>query len=52
MGDKARAATHKAKVLELDPGFTVTGYLPTLHYKNPADLEHHRESLLLAGLPA
>jgi adenylate cyclase len=52
MGDKARAATHKAKVLELDPGFTVTSYLPTLHYKNPDDLEHHRESLLLAGLPA
>jgi hypothetical protein len=38
-------------VLELDPNFTVEGYLETLHYKEQGDLEHHREGLLKAGLP-
>ncbi|MDA0702509.1 MAG: adenylate/guanylate cyclase domain-containing protein [Proteobacteria bacterium] len=52
MDDTTQAEAHKAKVLDLNPDFTVAGYLPTLHYKNPADLEHHKESLLLAGLPA
>ena len=52
LGDTARAEAHRTKTLGLNPAFTVAGYLPTLHYKDPADLEHHEESLLLAGLPA
>ena len=52
LGDAARAEAHRAKTLGLNPAFTVASYLPTLHYKDPADLEHHKESLLLAGFPA
>ena len=39
-------------VLALAPAFTTEGYLATLHYKRHEDREHHRQSLLDAGLPA
>ena len=39
-------------VLKQDSAFTVEGYLDTLHYKRESDLDHHREGLLKAGLPA
>jgi hypothetical protein len=39
-------------VLKRQPDFTVGAYLSTMHYKRPEDLDHHRESLLKAGLPA
>ncbi len=46
----AAARVHAIEVRTRDPGFTVEGYLATLHYKQPADLEHHRAALLKAGL--
>jgi len=49
--EDAQAQDHARSVLELDPNFTVEGYLETLHYKEQGDLEHHREGLLKAGLP-
>ena len=50
-GDPATAETHRKQALAANAGFTVEGYLGTLHYKRPEDSEHHREALLRAGLP-
>ena len=52
LGDATAAAAQAAKVLSLDPSFSVATYLSTLHYRNDSDREHHREALLKAGLPA
>jgi adenylate cyclase len=53
LDDAARAAMHVAETLKRVPGFTVREHcLPQLHYRRDSDLEHHRESLLKAGLPA
>jgi adenylate cyclase len=52
LGHAAEAKSHVQEVLKRQPGFTVSAYLPTLHYTRPEDLAHHRESLLKAGLPA
>jgi adenylate cyclase len=49
-GNAAAAAAHAAEIRARDPGFTIESYLATLHYKQPDDLEHHREALLKAGL--
>jgi adenylate cyclase len=51
LGDPT-AAAHTAKVLGLDPSFSVATYLSTLHYRNASDRETLREALLKAGLPA
>jgi adenylate cyclase len=50
LDNAAAAARHAAEVRSRDPAFTVESYLATLHYKQPEDLEHHREALLKAGL--
>ena len=52
MDDEAAAKEHAGAVLKQDPEFTVGGYLETLHYNRESDLDHHREGLLKAGLPA
>jgi len=52
LGDAAAAAEHAREVLRLDPGFSIEAYVATLHYRNEADLAHHREALAKAGLPA
>ena len=52
LGDAQAADAHARKVLGEDPGFSVEQFLKTLHYKSESDLEHHREGLLKAGLPA
>jgi adenylate cyclase len=53
MGNQAAAARHARKVLSRMPGWRVDkDYLPLLHYKREADLVHHREAVLKAGLPA
>ena len=52
MGDAGTASGYAREVLGRAPDFTVGAYLTTLHYKNNSDLEHHREALLKAGLPA
>lgn len=50
-GDIAGARRHGAEILRLEPEFTVSRYLATLHYTLPDDVAHHREALLAAGLP-
>jgi adenylate cyclase len=53
MPDEVGAKTAVAQTLERKPDFSVArDYLPTLHYKREADLAHHRDALLKAGLPA
>lgn len=52
MGDAVAATAHAEQVERRAPGFSVQGYLETLHYKRAADREHHRDGLLKAGLPA
>jgi adenylate cyclase len=52
LGDATAAAREAREVLALAPDFGVESYLKTLYYAREADVVHHRESLLLAGLPA
>jgi adenylate cyclase len=52
MGNATAAAAHAQEALKRQPEFSVQSYLDTLHYKRESDREHHRESLLKAGLPA
>ena len=52
MGDAVAATAHAEQVERRAPGFSVQGYLETLHYKRAADREHHRDGLLKVGLPA
>jgi adenylate cyclase len=53
LGDEAATARQRAEVLRRKPGFSVArDCVPTLHYKRTSDLEHHRDALLKAGLPA
>jgi len=40
------------EVLRRQPDFSVETFRTSLHYRNDADLEHHRQALLKAGLPA
>jgi adenylate cyclase len=51
MGDGVAAAAHAAEVVKREPGFSVTAYLATQHYKRDADRERHGAGLLKAGLP-
>jgi adenylate cyclase len=51
LGEAPAAQEHMRRVLAQVPGFSIDRYLDTmLHYHRPADREHHRESLLKAGL--
>ena len=52
MGNSISASAHATEVLKLAPDFTISTYLATMHYKQPADLEHHHGALAKAGLPA
>jgi len=49
LGDARAAAVHRDAVLSQMPGFAIDEHLATLHYKQPGDREHHRQSLLEAG---
>ena len=50
LGDAAAASVHVEAALKQRPGLTVQAdCLPTLHYRHAGDLDHHRESLLMAG---
>ncbi|MEH2500818.1 adenylate cyclase [Bradyrhizobium sp. AZCC 1678] len=51
MGNGVAAAAHAAEVVKLEPGFSVTSYLATQHYKHEADRRRHEAGLLKAGLP-
>jgi adenylate cyclase len=48
----AESAQHAEQVLKLAPDFTIAAHLGMAHHRHPADLEHHRELLSRAGLPA
>ena len=50
-GDEAAAKTHAHEVLKQQPEFTANGYLSTPHYQHASDREHHRDGLVMAGLP-
>jgi adenylate cyclase len=50
LGDTTAASAHVARIHALDPEFDLETYLATLHYKDDADLQHHREGLLKAGI--
>ncbi|HUK05199.1 MAG TPA: adenylate/guanylate cyclase domain-containing protein [Burkholderiales bacterium] len=52
LGDAASAAAHVKEALKRDAAFDWTACAATLHYRNEADLAHHRESTLKAGLSA
>ena len=52
LGDSARASELVSKVTQSAPGYRVHEYLKTRPYLRSEDLEHHREGLLAAGLPA
>jgi adenylate cyclase len=50
LGDAAAAERYLREVLREKPRFRIeTNFLPLLHYRNPADLAHVRESLRNAG---
>jgi adenylate cyclase len=51
LGEKDAANAYVRSVLSIDPSFTVLNYMETLHYKRPEDAEHHRQALVMAGLP-
>jgi len=51
MGNEVEARTHAKEALARKPDFTAADYLSTVHYKRQEDLDHHRSSLLKAGLP-
>ncbi len=50
--DQRMAEQHAAKVLALEPTFSIRRYLNTVHYKDKSDRDHHRDGLLKSGLPA
>jgi adenylate cyclase len=50
LGDTTAASAHVARIDALDPEFDLETYFATLHYKDDADLEHHREGLAKAGI--
>ena len=49
LGDATAGSAHVARIHALEPEFDLESYLATLHYKDDADLQHHREGLLKAG---
>jgi adenylate cyclase len=52
LGNDDAARKHTQDTLQRQAEFRVGNYLATLHYKRDSDLEHHRQGLLKAGLPA
>ncbi len=52
MGDRTAAGAHIERIKALDPDFTLATFLGTMHYDDPADLEHLREGLEKAGMGA
>jgi TolB-like protein/class 3 adenylate cyclase/Tfp pilus assembly protein PilF len=50
-GDLEKAKEYAAKVLEINPKFTIEGWTKVLRYKNPEDLDRELDALRAAGLP-
>lgn len=51
LGDQAAAAQECGRILQLEPGFSVTRIRSTLPFARPEDLEHYCDGLRRAGLP-
>ena len=51
LGEEDKAKAHAAKVLELDPDFSIQRFSKSRSYKEKSDLEHYMEGLRKAGLP-
>jgi len=51
LGLKDMADREVAKIIELEPHFSVTKMARTFAYRDPADLEHYCDGLRKAGLP-
>ncbi len=51
LGEQDNAAEQSAKILELEPDFSIGKLAGTLSYRDPADLEHYLDGLRKAGLP-
>ena len=53
LGNTEEAAAHVREALKQHPTLRVdVDCVPMLHYQRPADLAHHRDSLLQAGFAA
>jgi len=51
LGQMAEAKDYKAKILELDPNFSLENFQKSQFYKNPDDLDRLLNNLRKAGLP-
>ena len=51
LGNPEQAKKHAAKLLELEPDFSIQGFAKSRSYRDKSDLEHYLEGLRLAGLP-
>ncbi|MEW6688202.1 MAG: adenylate/guanylate cyclase domain-containing protein [Pseudomonadota bacterium] len=51
LGNAAAAQNQMREALKRQPGFNWMACAATLHYRDAADLAHHREAVLKAGLP-
>ncbi|MEO8313065.1 MAG: adenylate/guanylate cyclase domain-containing protein [Caldimonas sp.] len=49
LGNAAAAEEQRLAALAAAPSFTIAEYLATLHYREPAHRDHHRQSLERAG---
>jgi adenylate cyclase len=50
-GEVTAAKAHAEHVLTLDPAFSITDHLDTMHYANDDERARHRQALFEAGLP-
>ncbi len=50
-GNSEKAMLHADSIIGLNAKFSVEAFLATLHYKQMADIEHHREALSRLRLP-
>ncbi len=50
-GDETAAKAHAARVIALEPDFSIANYVEKMHYRNDDDRAHHCKALLKAGLP-
>jgi len=52
LGNGAEASAQMREVLTRDPAYDWRACAASLHYRDASDLEHHREAVIKAGLPA
>lgn len=51
LDNESEATAHGHEVLGRAPDFTVDAHIATMPYQNDEDRKHHRDGLLMAGLP-